>query len=388
VSDTSPRFEVDHNVYILGAGFSVDASMPTLATFLNRMRDSTSWLESTGAHRELDAVKSVLAFRRRAAGAAYRVNVNVDNIEELFSLASARPEQDLVEAVPLAICATLRFCEATSGSRPRHRVGWRDQGAEEGWLTPVKWKTATAHAPTVADFRYDLTSHDWYAGVISGRLTRGTQTARNSVITFNYDTELERGLDSFGDVGYRYGIEGEANVECEYPQPADPVRALSILKIHGSMNWGIDNTGDRVVIRPSYEDLRSREDLVPLILPPTWQKQFAGHLQRVWQMAIAALETATRIIVVGFSVPATDSHFKYLLAAGLQENISLRQLVFVNPDSRTPRARLLRLLRPYAMNSGTIVPVQTDAHNFFFDAEWLQKIGRARAEVNIPITQP
>jgi hypothetical protein len=32
------------NVYLLGAGFSADAGLPTIADFLNQMRDSTDWL--------------------------------------------------------------------------------------------------------------------------------------------------------------------------------------------------------------------------------------------------------------------------------------------------------------------------------------------------------
>ena len=37
-------------------------------------------------------------------------------------------------------------------------------------------------------------------------------------------------------------------------------------------------------------------------------------------------------MIIGFSIPPTDLHFKYLLAAGLQNNYSLREIVFVNPE--------------------------------------------------------
>jgi hypothetical protein len=51
----------------------------------------------------------------------------------------------------------------------------------------------------------------------------------------------------------------------------------------------------------------------------------------VWDAAVRALRTATRIVILGYSIPPIDAHFKYLLAAGLQENISLRKIFFVNP---------------------------------------------------------
>jgi len=47
---------------------------------------------------------------------------------------------------------------------------------------------------------------------------------------------------------------------------------------------------------------------------------------------VEALTNATRIVIIGFSIPPTDIHFKYLLAAGLQENISLRKIYCFNPE--------------------------------------------------------
>jgi hypothetical protein len=46
---------------------------------------------------------------------------------------------------------------------------------------------------------------------------------------------------------------------------------------------------------------------------------------------VRALRLATRVVIIGFSMPRTDMHFKYLLAAGLKENISLRKIVVIDP---------------------------------------------------------
>lgn len=40
----------DHNVYVLGAGFSKDAGLPLVAEFFNRTRDSVQWLKDNGQH--------------------------------------------------------------------------------------------------------------------------------------------------------------------------------------------------------------------------------------------------------------------------------------------------------------------------------------------------
>ena len=43
-------------------------------------------------------------------------------------------------------------------------------------------------------------------------------------------------------------------------------------------------------------------------------------------------------------MPPTDLHFKYLLAAGLRNNISLREIAFVNPDFDVPRKARSRVV--------------------------------------------
>ncbi len=81
-----------------------------------------------------------------------------------------------------------------------------------------------------------------------------------------------------------------------------------------------------------------------IIVPPTWRKDFWGPLIDVWRKAIVALRTATRIVFLGFSFPDTDSHIKYLLAAGLQENISLQNIYCANPDVLVKKS-FFRLLK-------------------------------------------
>src|SRR5258705_4363446 len=79
----------NHNVYVLGAGFSVDAGIPVLNDFLYETRGSLNWLKRHDRSDELNATREVLLFRKEAASAALRVNLNVENIEDLFSLAEA-----------------------------------------------------------------------------------------------------------------------------------------------------------------------------------------------------------------------------------------------------------------------------------------------------------
>ena len=75
---------VDHNVYILGAGFSADAGIPVPDGFLFQMIAGLSWLSEQGRDCETQAIRDVLEFREKAASAGLRVKLNLDNIEDLI----------------------------------------------------------------------------------------------------------------------------------------------------------------------------------------------------------------------------------------------------------------------------------------------------------------
>jgi hypothetical protein len=72
----------DNNVYILGAGFSAEAGIPLISSFLTRMRDAVDWLEKNRRDREREAIERVLDFRHQSAAAGYRINIDLDNIEQ------------------------------------------------------------------------------------------------------------------------------------------------------------------------------------------------------------------------------------------------------------------------------------------------------------------
>jgi hypothetical protein len=103
----------NNNVYILGAGFSAEAGLPLVASFLARMRDAVDWLDDNGREEERQAIERVLEFRHRSSAAGYRMNLDLDNIEHLFSLAAAKLGSATAEDIRLAIAETLDFTAQT-----------------------------------------------------------------------------------------------------------------------------------------------------------------------------------------------------------------------------------------------------------------------------------
>ncbi|MDX6403153.1 MAG: hypothetical protein QOH70_608 [Blastocatellia bacterium] len=367
---------INHNVYILGAGFSADGGVPVVSNFLERMADSMDWLSSEGRTREAEAVQSVFSFRLRAAGAAYRAQIDVENIEELFSLASASESRRFTKDITTAIAATIDFARCTS-SVSECVVGKKV-------VVGNGWKREDETIPT-----YQL-----YAGMISSQMCRGSSETKNSVITFNYDTLLEDALADL-QIEFSYGLPTAA---AEYrdsgkstPPPAAP--PLGIFKLHGSVNWGtLAKSNSKIRIYPNYRSVPANERL--LLVPPTWRKVFGGQLGAVWEHSVKALTEATRIVVIGFSMRPTDAHFKYLLAAGLQNNISLRKFLFVNPglqlggEEAKLRSNLYTILREELEDRGIVELLPIRADELFFSGKYAGTICRYRDPNFLDIRYP
>lgn len=165
-----------------------------------------------------------------------------------------------------------------------------------------------------------------------------------SFITFNYDLCLDHALHASGK-RINYCLDGNNKT------------STLLLKLHGSINWGTDEEG---IIHPHevseanfqlwgdtkfvYFNLGSTLDqkqingkaLVgpPVIVPPTWNKNsYHGQLSNVWSAAAEEFSQAENIFVIGYSLPETDSFFRYLYALGSESKTRLRNFIVINPDS-------------------------------------------------------
>lgn len=326
----SLNIENDKNVYILGAGFSMIRGLPGIQNFMLRLRDAHPWLISHNRDREAEAVERVIQYRIQSAAAAYRIPIDLENIEELFSLADAGKDV-LSRDIRVAIAATLDFCNEM------HPEPTTDFECSEVGLLPPKWKVGNQRP-----IRCVAPTYEFFVQALLGRWAGARP--KSAFITFNYDCLVEVALKGLG-IPFRYGFSTERS--CASDRSAGATRQIcedvSILKLHGSVNWmrPKSRSGSLNVV-DTYRDVCNVAG-TPELVPPTWRKLFARELMEIWKLALDELKSATRIVVLGFSIPETDLHFKYLLAAGLRENVSLREIVFVdkNPDAIKIRAKRL-----------------------------------------------
>ncbi|HBS05307.1 MAG TPA: hypothetical protein DEA96_10095 [Leptospiraceae bacterium] len=363
----------NNNVYILGAGFSADARVPVVQHFLTKMRDSVDWLQSAqprNASQRLKHTEDVFRFRQEASAAAYRVNINVEDIEQLFSLASATEASAFDDSIIESIASTIDYSVKTATQDHLDLLIPRDSlpAFPRSEITgPAEEERVASRVP-----RYDL-----YTGSLLGLRSPSSINTRkpseNVFITFNYDTVLEESIWNL-NLKVNYGLKRAGYEDFTLFDASDGV---PVLKLHGSVNWTQPGTsGQQLKVFRDY-DSSLPSNLGHILLPPTWQKTFHGPLQSIWDQAVSAISQATRIIIIGFSIPETDIHFKYLLSAGLQKNISLRKILFVNPLRENEfRPRLNKIFHQPFIHSDNLQHFSINVESFVTDLNCMLTIGR------------
>jgi hypothetical protein len=177
-----------------------------------------------------------------------------------------------------------------------------------------------------------------------------------SIITFNYDVALDLTFRSLR-MPANYCLDPKIN------------NGIKFLKLHGSLNWGFSQktkkilpyqfddlfkryhwdseTGEmntvNIEIMNRLDDLKeiySEEniDSLPIIVPPTWNKaEYHGNLSNVWHEAANELSLAENIYAIGYSLPETDTFFKYLFALGTIGKSRIKRFWVYNPDENAEK---------------------------------------------------
>lgn len=323
-------------LYVLGAGASYHAGAPLLATFLTKAR---LLLESQPRLRHRDSFQRVFQWIDSLRASSYYVEVDLDNLEHVFSIA------ELGYQILLA-----------DFDQPFSDLGYLVMETLDNVQLQVNSSRIEPDA-TYSSFAKQL------AALHADRDDRTREARRDGhplehdgVITFNYDVMLDYVMNFHG-VGFDYHVEA----------PPPGVLNFPLLKLHGSTNWATCRNcgnpwqmvkptpippgktlgpmfpGDRSAIRfAMVTDVMAQTPcskcqtvgrLEPVVIPPTWSKRVAGSpLGSVWRRAIEAIQKASQIVVIGYSLPPTDTFFQYLLAVGLGSNAGLHRVVVVDLD--------------------------------------------------------
>jgi SIR2-like domain len=183
--------------------------------------------------------------------------------------------------------------------------------------------------------------------------------ARDAVLSFNYDTLMDRALRLQGQnrwvpqTGYGFDMRKIGAQWVPPPHPGPPVQhPVFLLKPHGSLNWELSASRRKVSLVDEYGPTTANS-----IVPPTWDKADVREQpwNDVWRTARGVLATARMLVVIGYSVPVTDQLSQALLRADVN---NLSALVVVNPDS-VGRSRIVDVFSSALMPSTTVIELDT-----------------------------
>lgn len=185
---------------------------------------------------------------------------------------------------------------------------------------------------------------------------------RWDLVTVNYDTLIEGAVrrsprfDSDSAIAVDDVVTGIPNSHAMFQAETTAYRDRETLrphKLHGSIDWyAVPGDASGITFKrldfsidheSSYAARATIGGREVFIVPPTSAK--GGYFENprtrfVWREARLGLEKAERIVLIGYSIPLTDTAMMNLLARALTAD---KELVVVNPDANAVADRLRAL---------------------------------------------
>ena len=309
---------MSRNIFILGAGASVESGAPLMNNFL----DIAETLLHSNKLKEDDKhwFNLVLKYRAKLQSSHSKSRaIDIYNMEDVFSAFEMKKtlgrfdeeSEDVTKAYRRVIARTLeesiKFSYATNRLKPTR-------------------------------------SYQSFASLI--KKIHEPEKEMPTVISFNYDIALDYALN-FEGVGIDY---------CLRETSCGNSNALKLIKLHGSINWAVSSENGKIspimpsdyvnklqffpdhreIYLPVSRDLKifdpnSKEE--PFIVPPTWNKtEYNKQLGIIWKNAAQELSEAENIYVLGYSLPDSDMFFRYLFSLGTLSDVIIKRMWVYNPD--------------------------------------------------------
>lgn len=318
------------SVFILGAGASRQAGGPLMSDFLDfaeaLLRQKTDGVMK--AKDEFDDVFNALAELQAIHAKSF---LDLDNIEILFG------------AIEMA-----QLIGKLGGRNPEEIIRLRES------IITLIFKTLeySIEFPVRDKHIYPPEPYSTFLKTLSSAQSKANPVAPQefAFLTFNYDLALDFTL-------HYHGYYFDYCLSDEFDKKDKDIKKVPYLKLHGSINWGICEKCNKIIPRNTSEvdfvlfphvksvvyDLGSTLNSKnhcgkplkgpPILVPPTWNKTgYHEQLANVWKRAAAELSIAKNVFVIGYSLPETDSFFRYLYSLGSESSNRIKRFWVFNPD--------------------------------------------------------
>lgn len=388
-------------VMILGAGFSRAAGIPLLGDFVDRMwelairgkaekpldeADKRLFAAAMSIREELDSYHGRAAFSDR-------------NIEDLLSILSfnviggGKKDRDKLNTMSAAIARTIELtCAVRHPGINFQRSSVVDEGPDiyrQFWKALFKAQSDGRQLPTIITFNYDLVLERSLLQVLVGTHF-GSSTPlpfQRVQVQYHYPalppTPYEIRYTTFERLDRQLTVTEGSVLDRPDASVVRPVQSIELLKLHGSLNFprksvaGSCGQKDVTLTTPVPE---------PYLLPPIFNKSSGDTTSQMWRTAIERIRSAKNVIIVGYSLPATDIYMQYFLKAGVGPNRDLNKIVVFDPVLFSGSESCEAMKKRYA---GCFAP-QLRGRIDFQPISRSEKItpGTADAFVNILTTEP
>lgn len=182
---------------------------------------------------------------------------------------------------------------------------------------------------------------EYHQKFVASILDQENFASSNSFLSLNYDILLDNPiLARYPDIDIDYGV----NFRNIHEPRQD--RGMKLLKLHGSLNWAFCPVCNSVKL---YREGKISDKIIaekipcdrdgaiqrPLLIPPTWLKVYDNaHLTRIWLESERVLRKANSVFFIGYSLPESDFHVRYLLKKSLfRSDYAPRVVVITRPEN-------------------------------------------------------
>ena len=329
-------------VWILGAGFSRSLGAPLLRDLFSKTsKEVILGAFSRDEYPELQTQITYAAHWLYHAGAKFPEGEIFDRADLRFGFQLWRDAEEYLDYLDAA-------AELGDGAAPnkflKRKIREKYESKNKPELEDLMRFSAAARRLLAAEccsFLVSplLSSERWQPYF---RWARQVDQDNDTIITFNYDTLLERlGADSKQGKHIKFDVLRPG----DEPEPGVP----PVLKLHGSLNWRRiqDHNGVRFEILDDYTfALRAPDSELAIASPGPSKLARTKELLPLWRVAEDALENATAIIFVGYRFPPTDSESRRRLLDAIARNRQnyLPVHTVLGPRVRDPETQRLRNL--------------------------------------------
>ena len=319
-------------VLILGAGASADSGAPLMSDFFDKARRLHDDHRLSSWSQDYERVRAARAALQRAQAKA---SIDLYNLEHVFAALEMTITLGGIRGL------TADDAKAARDSLQRLTAAVLQQSID------YEWDGERLRAPSDARFIANLCREH----------CNSQSESRVSLITFNYDMNLEVAL-SLAGVPYDYCLSGET-----------PIGMVPVCKLHGSMNWQqtadagpspvnlqleqfqlnlkrYDTQGPVQLTLPWLSTDHEAEEVpaLPFIVPPIDAKTtHHRHIGGVWKCAASLLASASNIVIAGYSIPPSDTFFRHFFALATIGDDDISTLMLCDPDPE-PADRLRNYL--------------------------------------------